>query len=96
MEETLIQAARMEKERGESGVALDLAGEYNARYPEGKWRDEATFLMAQVREGDSRYRDIARARDLYLEIVRSYPEGTFASPARDRLLYLERHFFEVR
>jgi tetratricopeptide (TPR) repeat protein len=96
MEETLIQAARMEKEKGETGVALDLAGEYNSRYPEGKWRDEATFLMAQVLEADSRYRDIARARALYLEVVRRYPEGTFASPARDRLLYLERHFFEVR
>jgi hypothetical protein len=96
MEETLIQAARMEKEKGETGVALDLAGEYNARYPEGKWRDEAAFLMAQLREADSRYRDIARARDLYLEILRRYPEGAFAAPARDRLLYIERHFFEVR
>jgi hypothetical protein len=96
MEETLIQAARMEKERGETGVALDLAGEYAARYPEGKWRDEAAFLMAQILESDSRNRDIARARDLYLEVVRSYPEGPFASSARERLLYLERHFFEVR
>lgn len=96
MEETLIQAARMEKEKGETGVALDLAGEYNMRYPEGTWRDEAAFLMAQVLEADSRYRDIARARNLYLEIVHGYPEGKFASPARDRLLYLERHFFEVR
>jgi outer membrane protein assembly factor BamD (BamD/ComL family) len=96
MEETLIQAARMEKEKGETGVALDLAGEYTTRYPQGKWRDEATFLMAQILEADSRYRDIARARDLYLEVAQSYPEGAFASLARERLLYLERHFFEVR
>jgi len=96
MEETLIQAARMEKEKGETGVALDLAGEYATRYPEGKWRDEATFLMAQILEADSQNRDISRARDLYLEVVQGYPEGAFASPARERLLYLERHFFEVR
>ena len=96
MEETLIQAARMEKEKGETGVALDLAGEYTTRYPDGKWRDEATFLAAQILEADSRHRDISRARDLYLDVVQSYPEGAFASPARERLLYLERHFFEVR
>ena len=96
MEETLIQAARMEKEKGETGVALDLAGEYTTRYPDGKWRDEAAFLMAQILEADSRNRDISRARDLYLEVVQRYPEGAFASPARERLLYLERHFFEVR
>ncbi len=96
MEETLIQAARMEKEKGETGVALDLAAEYAARYPQGRWRDEAAFLMAQILEADWRNRDIARARDLYLEVVQSYPEGAFAAPARERLLYLERHFFEVR
>ncbi|HYW84681.1 MAG TPA: hypothetical protein VFB30_15570, partial [Spirochaetia bacterium] len=96
MEETLIQAARMEKEKGETGVALDLAEEYTTRYPEGKWRDEATFLMAQILEADSRNRDISRARDLYLDVVQKYPEGAFASPARERLLYLERHFFDVR
>jgi hypothetical protein len=52
--------------------------------------------MAQILETDSRNRDISRARDLYLDVVQSYPEGAFASPARERLLYLERHFFEVR
>jgi len=96
MEETLIQAVRMEKEKGETNVALDLAGEYTTRYPEGKWRDEATFLTAQILEADSRNRDISRARNLYLEVAQNYPEGAFASPARERLLYLERHFFEVR
>lgn len=96
MEETLLRAARMEKEKGETGVALDLAAEYTTRYPEGNWRDEAAFLTAQLLEADSRYRNIARARDIYLEILRSYPESTFASAARERLLYLERHFFEVR
>jgi hypothetical protein len=96
MEETLMRAARMEKEKGETGVALDLAAEYTTRYPDGNWSDEAAFLMAQLLEADSRYRNIARARDIYLEITRSHPESTFASAARERLLYLERHFFEVR
>ena len=96
MEEMLMRAARMEKEKGETGVALDLAAEYTTRYREGNWRDEAAFLMAQLLEADSRYRDIPRARDIYTEMLRSYPESTFASAARQRLLYLERHFFEVR
>lgn len=95
-EETFIQAARMEQERSETGVGLDLAAEYAARYPDGKWRDEADFLMAQLLEKDSAFRDIARARALYGSILRRFPESAFADAARERLRYIERHFYQVR
>lgn len=95
-EETLIQAARMEWERSETGVGLDLAGEYASRYPDGKWRDEADFLLAQLLEKDSAFRDIGRARDLYSSMLRRFPESAFADTARERLRYIERHFYQVR
>ena len=96
MEEPLIQAVRMEKARSEIGMALDLAGEYLKRFPEGSWRDEADFLSAQLLEADSQFRDIARARDLYSGILSEHPESAFADAARQRVQYIDRHFYQVR
>jgi tetratricopeptide (TPR) repeat protein len=96
VEEPLIRAIRMEANRAEIGLGLDLAGEYAARYPNGRWRDEADFLMANLLEGDSQFRDIARARELYRGILASDPESTFAAAAREHLSYIDRHFYQVR
>lgn len=96
MEEPLMQAARMERDLSQIGVGLDLAAEYAKRFPEGAWSDEAYCLMAQLLEADSQFRDIARAKELYGLIVKEYPESVFAEPARQRLLYIDRHFFQVR
>jgi tetratricopeptide (TPR) repeat protein len=95
-EETLVQAARMEASGPELGVALDLAAEYALRFPEGRWRDEADFLLANLLEKDSQFRDLARSRELYAGILLKFPESAFAQPAQERLLYIERHFFQVR
>jgi len=95
-EEPLILAVRMERDAGQVGVGLDLAAEYLSRYPEGQWRDEVAFIAAQFREADSPFRDIARARDLYRQIVADSPVGGFAAAAQERLQYIERHFFQVR
>jgi hypothetical protein len=96
MEEPLIQVVRMERSRSEIGMALDLAGEYVKRYPEGAWRDEADYLTAQLLEADSQFRDIARARDLYSGILSNHPESAFADAARRRMQYIDRHFIQVR
>jgi tetratricopeptide (TPR) repeat protein len=95
-EEPLIGAIRMEANRGEIGLGMDLAGEYLSRYPKGRWRDEADFLTANLLEMDSQFRDIARARDLYRRILGSSPESPFAAAARERLSYIDRHFYQVR
>ena len=65
-------------------------------YPDGKWRDEADFLLAQLLENDSAFRDIARARELYGSLLKRFPESAFADAARERLRYIERHFYQVR
>jgi hypothetical protein len=96
MEEPLIQAARMQKARSETGLALDLAGEYSRRFPQGSWRDEADFLTAQLLEADSPFRDLVRARALYQAILTDRPESPFADTARRRVQYIDRHFFDVR
>ena len=95
-EEPLIIALRMERDQAQVGVGLDLAAEYLSRYPAGMWRDEAAFIAAQFLEADSPFRDIARARELYKQIVALDPTSDFAAASQVRLQYIERHFFQVR
>ncbi len=96
IEEPIIQGVRFQMEKGEVGVALDLLAEYTRRYPRGADFDEACFLTAQLLEKDSAYRDIPRARELYRRILEEFPESLFAGSSRERLRYLEQHFYYVR
>ena len=79
-EEPLINAVRMERDKSEIGVGMDLAQEYTARFPSGAWIDEAQFLLAQFLEADSSFRDIARSRGTYDELLKTHPESPFANP----------------
>jgi len=96
LEETLVAVARFEGEKQEVGLGIDLADEYLTRYPDGKWRDEADFILGQLLELDSQFRDLARARATYREILARFPESLFAARARERVEYIDRHFFEIR
>ena len=96
LEETLLTAARFERERQEAGLGIDLAAEYLTRYPDGKWRDEADFVLAQLLERDTQFRDLVRARATYKEILIRFPESPFAAAAQERIEYIDRHFFEIR
>ena len=51
LEETLVAAVRFEREKQEVGLGIDLATEYLSRYPDGKWRDEADYLLARAPGG---------------------------------------------
>jgi outer membrane protein assembly factor BamD (BamD/ComL family) len=70
--------------------------EYVKRYPRGERWDEAYFLLAQFLETDSPFRDIARAREIYTMILTAYPESKYAGASRDRIRYIEQHFYYVR
>jgi hypothetical protein len=95
-EEPLILALRMERDRGEVGVGLDLAQEYAERFPMGRWIDEAQFILGSLLEADSQFRDLSRARDTYRDLLKIHPESAYADTARERLRYIERHFYQVR
>jgi hypothetical protein len=96
IEEQLIQAARLELRTGGTGVGLEFLAEYAKRYPEGKWRDEASWLTGQLHEANSPMRDIAKARESYSELLRAFPESAFANLARERVRYINEHFFIIR
>jgi tetratricopeptide (TPR) repeat protein len=95
-EETLLAAARFERDKQEAGLGIDLATEYVTRFPDGKSRDEADFVLAQLLELDSQFRDLARARATYKEILDLFPESSFAPRAKSRIEYIDRHFFEIQ
>lgn len=94
--DVLIDAARFEMGKGEIATGLDLLSEYRTRYPTGARADEADVLTAQLLEADSPQRDIRQARELYGQVLGYFPESRFAALARDRLRYIEQHFFYVR
>jgi len=96
LEDVLIAVVRLEKEKPEVGMGVNLASEYLERYPNGKWSDEADYLLAQLLEADSPFRDIARARATYQDILDRFPESSFADSARRRVGYIDRHFIQVR
>lgn len=96
LEDALISTIRFEKDRQEVALGIDLASEYLTRYPDGRWVDEADYLLAQLLEGESRFRDIKRARTMYNDILARFPESPFAHDARERIGYIDRHFFQVR
>ncbi|HUI70755.1 MAG TPA: outer membrane protein assembly factor BamD [Spirochaetia bacterium] len=96
LEGTLVAAARMEREKQEVGLGIDLANEYLARYPDGTSRDEVDFILGQLLEMDSQFRDLTRARTMYSEILARFPESPYAERAQKRVEYIDRHFFEIR
>ena len=55
-----------------------------------------TTSWLELLEADSQFRDIARARATYKEILDRFPESAFAADARRRIEYIDRHFFQVR
>jgi hypothetical protein len=96
VEEPLLEAARFQRDAGETGLGLELTRQYVRRYPEGAHRDEIDFIQAGLLEQDSLRRDIQASRDLYRGILDRFPESAFAGAARERLRYIEQHFYLVR
>ena len=54
------------------------------------------WLSGQLYEAESPLRDIAKARDVYRNLLAAWPESGFADRARGRVRYIEEHFFTVR
>jgi hypothetical protein len=96
IEEELVRATRLQQKSGVPGVGLDLAAEYARRFPAGRWRDESEWLAGQLLEAESPFRDLAKAREVYRGLLATWPESAFAGRARERVRWIEEHFFTVR
>jgi hypothetical protein len=58
--------------------------------------DKAYYLLAQLYEHDSPLRNARRALELYTVIFEDMRRSRLWEAARERKLYLERHFFHLR
>lgn len=58
--------------------------------------DTLLFRLAGLLERDWDGRDLRRARDLYRRVVDEYPLSGHWDAARERIEYLNRHFFYIR
>ncbi len=59
-------------------------------------RDEGLFLMAQLYEGNSEYRNIKKSVETYEELTNSYPLSKYWDDANKRVIYLKRFYINIR
>ena len=58
-------------------------------------RDEALFLLGQVLESDSKYKDIKKAVETYQTLCDSYPASKYWDQANKRIVYLKRFYINI-
>ena len=58
--------------------------------------DELLYRLGRLYESEWPGQDLVVARDLYMELVNSYPLSLHRQPAQRRIEYLNRHFFYIR
>lgn len=83
---------------------LEAAGEHReaveileAMRHEGIGReDELIMRLAQLYESEWSGRNLPQARELYHRLVDNYPFSRWRRRARERIEYLNRHFFHIR
>lgn len=59
-------------------------------------RDEALFLLAQLYEGNSEYRNIKKSVETYEELIQNYPLSDHYEEAEKRAIYLKRFYINIR
>jgi tetratricopeptide (TPR) repeat protein len=92
----LLAVARFQTEQRRFSVAIQALEQYVNRYPDGRNLDEVYYRLAQIYEVDSPHRDIEYARHYYRLLWDLFPESLYTDRARERLNYLNRHFFLVQ
>ena len=58
-------------------------------------RDEALYLLGQVFESDSKYKDIKQAVETYQTLCDSYPASKYWDAANKRIVYLKRFYINI-
>jgi len=96
IDEELLAVARLQADTRHYPVAIRALERYVALYPFGRNLDEVYYRLAGIYEVDSPQRDLESARDYYRLLYDDFPESRYADLARERLRYLDRHFFLVQ
>ena len=57
---------------------------------------EIIFLLGQIYEANSELKDYRKARDAYKEVYTQFPESLVSEAAKEKVKFLNRHFFFIR
>ena len=58
-------------------------------------RDEALYLLGQILESNSKYRDIKQAVETYQSLCDNYPASKYWDKANKRIIYLKRFYINI-
>ena len=83
--------------------SLMTAKDYDSAYPlliqylefSTDNRDEALYLLGQILESNSKYRDIKQAVETYQTLCDSYPASQYWENANKRIVYLKRFYINI-
>jgi TolA-binding protein len=92
--EDYLRRAREESDAGHVQQALAILEQFRSRFPQGS--DEAWWLLGQLYEANSPYRNIRLAMDYYRRLIQEYPQSQRYGDARRRIAYLERYYFNIQ
>jgi hypothetical protein len=92
--EEYLRRAREESAAGHVQEALAILKQFGNRFPQGS--DEAWWLLGQLYEANSPYRNIRLSMDYYRRLIREYPQSQRYGDARRRIAYLERYYFNIQ
>jgi TolA-binding protein len=87
---------RMLDDLQDNDLAYQLLAAYQLRYPTGGSLAEVYFRLGQLHELVAAYLDFKKAREYYGRVVREFPESVYYGPARERIAYINRHYFRVQ
>ena len=82
--------------RGDYRTAKDILDYILSAYPADPLIPEVLFLTGTLYEADTDFRDFRKSKDAYKEISGRFPESSLARQARERIKFLDRHFFYIR
>jgi hypothetical protein len=92
--EEYLRRGREEYEAGHIQQALAILEQFRSRFPQGS--DESWWLLGQLYEANSPYRNIRLSMDCYRNLIRDYPQSLRYGDARRRIAYLERYYFNIQ
>ena len=84
------QDAIKSKKYGDAYTALSKYLEYST-----DGRDEALYLMGQILESDSKFRNIKEAVNTYQTLCDNYPASEYWDKANKRIIYLKRFYINI-
>jgi tetratricopeptide (TPR) repeat protein len=80
----------------DEALEFDLLSEYIKRFPEGLQLAEVYFLLGQIYEFSRPLLDFKKSRECYQVVVRAFPESQYYAPAKERIDFINRHYFRVQ